>query len=140
MPWVKWEVLAVPKILGGWGLNNIHLFSKALAAKFSRRLISIESLWKKLVYHKYIFPDSIEEWIRRPIKELLNCSVIWKSLTKYFSVVGEGLAWQVGNGTRVIIHLYPLMDSGRSHLLPQELINNLNQLWDFPTSANCRSS
>jgi hypothetical protein len=32
-PWVRWKRIAVPKALGGWGLKNIHVFSKALAAK-----------------------------------------------------------------------------------------------------------
>ena len=35
MPWVRWERLALPKALGGWGLKNIFYFSKALAAKAS---------------------------------------------------------------------------------------------------------
>jgi hypothetical protein len=32
-PWVKWEVLAAPKMLGGWGLKNIFLFSKAFSCQ-----------------------------------------------------------------------------------------------------------
>ena len=32
-PWVSWEKIARPKSLGGWGLKNIFLFTKALAAK-----------------------------------------------------------------------------------------------------------
>jgi hypothetical protein len=27
----RWEHLAKPKYLGGWGIQNIHLFNKALA-------------------------------------------------------------------------------------------------------------
>jgi len=33
LPWVKWETIAILKALGGWGLKNIFLFSKALATK-----------------------------------------------------------------------------------------------------------
>jgi hypothetical protein len=32
-PWVRWKRIVVPKALGGWGLKNIHFFSKSLAAK-----------------------------------------------------------------------------------------------------------
>jgi hypothetical protein len=32
-PWVRWEKIVVPKALGGWGLKNIFLFSKALVEK-----------------------------------------------------------------------------------------------------------
>jgi hypothetical protein len=72
MPWVKWESLAMPKMLGGWGLKNIFLFSKALVTKSNWRLITSESLWTKVVTQKYIHPDSVEEWIRHPTKEISN--------------------------------------------------------------------
>jgi hypothetical protein len=32
-PWSKWDNIAFPKALGGWGLKNILLFSKALVDK-----------------------------------------------------------------------------------------------------------
>ena len=32
-PWVRWERIALPKRLGGWGIKNIFLFAKALALK-----------------------------------------------------------------------------------------------------------
>jgi hypothetical protein len=54
MPWIKWDSLALPKLLGGWGLKNIHSFSTALAAKTGWRLISSNNLWSKVVSQKYI--------------------------------------------------------------------------------------
>jgi hypothetical protein len=44
-PWVKWDAMAVPKTLGGWGLNFFFLFSKALTAKTSWVLITSKNLW-----------------------------------------------------------------------------------------------
>jgi hypothetical protein len=35
MPWVSWGKIAVLKDLGGWGLKNAFLFSKAFATKCS---------------------------------------------------------------------------------------------------------
>jgi hypothetical protein len=46
------------QIVGGWGLKNVFYFSKALAAKFVWRLITTDSLWTKVISHKYISPDS----------------------------------------------------------------------------------
>jgi hypothetical protein len=126
LPWVKWNIMVVPKLLGGWGLKNIHLFSKALAAKVGWRLITTDILWTKVVTQKYICPDTVEEWIRRPVKVAANCTIIWKALVKYFQVVGEGLAWRVGNGLRVRIGTDPWPGSGRGHLLPQPLIEVLH--------------
>jgi hypothetical protein len=126
LPWVKWNILAVPKALGGWGLKNIHLFSKSLAAKVGWRLLTTDSLWTKVVIQKYINPDSVEEWIRRPVKMAMKCTIIWKALIKYFQVVGEGLAYKVGNGQRVRIGADPWPGSERGHVLPQQLINILH--------------
>eukprot|EP01018_Ginkgo_biloba_P004985 Gb_28741 [translate_table: standard] len=43
IPLVKWQTMATPKSLGGWGLKNIHLFGRASAAKSVWRLISSEA-------------------------------------------------------------------------------------------------
>jgi hypothetical protein len=69
MPWIEWETLATPKLQGGWGLKNIHRFSKFLVDKVGWRLITIEIPWIKVVAQKHICPSSMEEWIRRPINE-----------------------------------------------------------------------
>jgi hypothetical protein len=53
-PWVRWERIVVPKALGGWGLKNIFLFSKALAEKGGWRLLNSSSLWTRVVVQKYI--------------------------------------------------------------------------------------
>jgi hypothetical protein len=88
MPLIKWEILATPNLLGGWGLKKIHFFSKSIAVKVGWRLITTKILWIKLVTQKYICWNFVEEWIKRPIKDALNCTIIWKSLIKSFSLVG----------------------------------------------------
>jgi hypothetical protein len=85
VPWVSWEKLFVPKSLGGWGLKNIFLFSKSLAAKASWRLIKSKSLWTSVVSQKYIIPDTIEEWIQNLVKRSGPCTVIWKVVLNSFS-------------------------------------------------------
>ena len=49
IPWARWECVALPKSLGGWGLRNIFQFSKYLAAKVRSCLLSTTSLWTKVV-------------------------------------------------------------------------------------------
>jgi len=65
MPWVIWDSLAMPKLLGGWGLKNIQKIPIALAAKKRWRMIQSDNLWLKVVTQKYINTDSVVEWIRR---------------------------------------------------------------------------
>ena len=101
VPWVKWEKIAVPKSLGGWGLKNVFIFSKALAAKGVWRLLTTNSLWKEVVEQKYISPRSIVDWVRTPTKKISNASIIWKATVISFDLIGNGLAWRVGNGNNV---------------------------------------
>ena len=51
-PWVNWKRIAVPKGLGGWGLKDIFLFSKALAAKGGWRVVKSSSLWTRVIKQK----------------------------------------------------------------------------------------
>ena len=48
-PWVRWEIFAVPKGLGGYGLKNIFIFSLSLAPNGGWRLITSVSLRTKVI-------------------------------------------------------------------------------------------
>lgn len=138
-PWVKWERVATPKALEGWGLNiYIYKFLTALAAKCGWRLISTTNLWTKVVLQKYIAPNSLIDWIRHPQKSCKGGSIFWKSIIKSFHLVEEHLAWNVGDGNSVRIGLDPWLGNGLQHLLPQNIrehlaeqgILHLNQVTD----------
>jgi hypothetical protein len=126
-PWSKWDNIALPKSLGGWGLKNIFLFSKSLAAKACWRLISDTNMWTHVIVQKYITPNSIEDWIRRPQKAPSTSSIIWKAMISSFSVVGDSLAWKVGKGNRLRIGIDPWPGSGTSHILPEDVTDQLHR-------------
>ena len=87
--------------MGGWGLKNIFIFEKALAAKGGRRLIHAENLWTRVMIEKYIAPDSVVDWIRIPQKCHKGGSIISKAMIISFSVIEDNLVWKVGDGRRV---------------------------------------
>jgi hypothetical protein len=143
-PWVRWKRIVILKSLGSWGLKNIHVFSKALAAKGGWRLLSTNILWTKVVIKKYIEPDTLESWIKRTQKTLRGASMIWKEVIKSFPVIEGGLAWKVGNGLRVRqLGTDPWTGSEGKHLLSDQLLatlkqkglNSLNSLADQPSTT-----
>jgi hypothetical protein len=126
IPWVRWEKIATPKALGGWGLKNIFYFSKALAAKGGWCLLNTTSLWTKVIRQKYIAPFSLEAWIRSQPKSLKGASVIWKAIVKDFPIIESSLAWNIGNGNRLRIGLDPWSGSDGSHSLTEQLVQSLH--------------
>eukprot|EP01018_Ginkgo_biloba_P023075 Gb_32325 [translate_table: standard] len=121
IPLVKWQVVAAPKASGGWGIKNLHLFGKALAAKFVWRLISSEGLWCQVLSHKYIAPDTVEYWIRTPSQNINGTSIVWKVVVLAFPLVGRWLVWRVGIGRRVCLGLDPwAVDTDLSSVWSQE--------------------
>jgi hypothetical protein len=124
-PWVNWKSLAKPNMPGGWGLKNIFLFSKSLAAKLIWRFLKTNSPWTDIITHKYTHPNSIEYWVRSFDKKINNGYIIWKEVVQCFLVVGEGLAWLIGNGSKVRLgeDLWP--GSRQNHILPFDIIQAL---------------
>jgi hypothetical protein len=119
LPWVRWERIATPKVLGGWGLKNIFYFSTALAEKCSWRLIKTSSLWTQVIHQKYISPLTILDWVHSSNKSTMAASIIWKALTKAFVLVGASLVWRVCNGRMVLLGLDPWVGSQLGHNLPE---------------------
>ena len=126
-PWVNWKRIVVPKGLGGWGLKNIFLFTKDLAAKGGWRLVKTTSLWTRVIKQKYLPEESIEAWIRNPRKSHSGGSMIWKAVVKSFHLIESKLAWNVGNGEKLLVGRDPWLGCTQEHILPGYVIEALRR-------------
>ena len=126
IPWVKWDCIALPQSLGGWGLKNIFLFSRALVAKYGWCLIRSSSLWTEVVWHKYIAPTPLTEWVRNSIGRAGGISTIWKAVLDSMDIIYGGLAWKIGNNNRFRIGIHPWPGSNRNHILSNALVECLD--------------
>ena len=113
--------------MGGWGLKNILLFSKDLAAKGWWRLLKTESLWTQVVTQKYLALDSVEDLVRAPEKSRVGGSVIWEAVVNSFSMIESNLAWNIGDGRRLRIGEDPWIGSAHRHLLPKWMVAALRE-------------
>ena len=87
---VKWRVIALPKELGGWGVKNMELFCKSLAAKNLWRLFkNLGSLRGRIILSKYFSGLSLTDWIRSPVKTHKNGSIGWKAMILAYPLVGN---------------------------------------------------
>jgi len=84
-------MIAKPKKWGGWGVQRIELFSKALAAKLSWQLITTNSVWTCVAQAKYIWPIYLMDWFRQRHRVNNNASNIWNAIINAIQLIWEGI-------------------------------------------------
>eukprot|EP00253_Pinus_taeda_P001986 PITA_01986 len=85
-----------------------------------------ENLWTKVVRRKYIDPTPLEDWIRSQQKNQKNISVIWKATLEAFTVIEQGLAWKVGDGSHIRVGRDPWVGCSEAYALSQGLLRHLD--------------
>jgi hypothetical protein len=120
--------LSKPKGFGGWGLKDVFIFGKALAAKSLWVFLTRDNLWQRILIDKYIALRTILDWLRRSQKPIHNVSNQWKEITLVFPIIGQFLAWKVGLGSQVRIGTYAIVGCGEIIFLPKALIA---KLWEI---------
>ncbi len=97
--WVGKHKLIKPKLEGGMGFRDIHLFNKALLARQGWRLLQHpDSLIHKLLKAKY-FPHT--SFLEASVPG--GASFVWRSICEANVVLKAGLRWRVGTGSRINI-------------------------------------
>jgi hypothetical protein len=56
----RWDIIAKPKAVGGWGLRNLALFKQALATKTLWRVLTQDGIWHRIIHGKYITPFHLQ--------------------------------------------------------------------------------
>jgi hypothetical protein len=83
----KWQTIASPKDLGGWGIRNIFWFAKSLAAKSYWKGISGYSLWSQILKGKHLKGVNLTSWIRKGNFKYPNASIFWKNFMSSFQII-----------------------------------------------------
>ena len=60
-----------------------------------------EALWGRTMREKYCPNAPIEEWFRQATKNHEGGSLCWKEFVEDFPLVGNWVAWQIGDGRRI---------------------------------------
>jgi hypothetical protein len=91
--------------LGGWGLRNLFIFNRALAANSLWRVLMKEGIWHQVIKDKYLPYTSVATWLRSTTVIQPLASQIWKNLLKSLPLITHWLSWNPGNGHSVLIGL-----------------------------------
>jgi ribonuclease HI len=118
----RWNTIAKPKKLGGWGIKNIFTFGKALAAKSLWRCLMVHGLWHEVILKKYLRKKSVVAWFREGGKNWNGISNIWRALTSSLSIITDWLIWKPGNGREIRIGVDPMIGSHTYYKLSRNLI------------------
>jgi hypothetical protein len=121
----RWDLLARPKICGGWGLKNLPLFNSALIANTYWRALTHGSIWNKILLGKYLGNSLISTWLRKSSHKHRKASSFWNGWIKNLFVILHWIRWLPGNGNSISLgrdlisgleNLSLLSDTLRSHL------------------------
>ena len=97
--WLSKSKLSRPKVQGGIGFRDLHLFNVALLARQGWRLLQHpESLVYRFLKAKYFPHSSVLEAIVPH-----NASFMWHSICESLVVLNSGLRWRVGTGSKIRI-------------------------------------
>lgn len=138
MHWHRWEILCLPKSMGGMGFRDLKCFNQALLAKQGWRLVSSgPSLLHDVMKARYFKHSSFMEANRG-----YDPSFSWRSIWGAKGLLLDGLKWRVGNGSQIKVWEDAWMPGEGTHIVPtpkpnsnldlrvSELINHECGCWD----------
>ncbi|RZB46429.1 Nitrate regulatory gene2 protein [Glycine soja] len=102
IPWVKWEVICLPKEDGGLGVKDISKFNTALMGRWVWALSSNHNqLWAKILLSKYGGWSDLSSG-----RDKSWHSQWWRDLRKIyqqpeFSIIQQQMVWKVGGGEKI---------------------------------------
>ncbi|XP_057803274.1 uncharacterized mitochondrial protein AtMg00310-like [Salvia miltiorrhiza] len=119
--WKSWRKLCIPKKDRGMGFRDLSLFNQAMLAKQACRILQNgTTLLARSLKARY-FPRSDILLASKAH----NPSFVWKSLLVGRDLLLEGLAWRVGDRTRIRIGRDAWLPDGRENFRPARV----NEQW-----------
>ncbi|KAK9944849.1 hypothetical protein M0R45_010396 [Rubus argutus] len=112
---INWDIVCLPKLLGGLGIKKTVDMNQAILAKAGWRLLQNDpGLWACVYKNKYLqHADLFDDNYSSP----KNCSSTWKSIVHGTRLLTQGLIWIIGDGrstkfwTDIWVTPTPLIDS-----------------------------
>jgi len=124
----SWNMISLPKSVGGWEIRYLPRLSLALASKSLWRALFGKNLWSEVIRKKYLHGMDSAFWLRQNKHTNRTCSIFWKHLLDVVFVVKSWVIWKVGDGNRAIVGRDPFVGCVGNYKLSHELMVHLQSL------------
>jgi hypothetical protein len=136
MHWISWKDLSKPKIKGGMGFRDLHLFNLALLGKHGWRFMTnANSLCARVLKGRYFLScDFMAATVPR------SASATWRAIVAGRKVVQTGLIKRVGDGSSISIwtdkwipesiSMSPILKPADTELVKPSELHTVDQLID----------
>ena len=101
-------------------------------------VITKDGLWHSVLTTKYMKNLTVVAWLREKRFCTRRVSIIWRGFLQTLPWLGRHLAWQVGNGSDILIGVDPIIGAHSTFTLPEELRSYLEDL-DICTLSQARN-
>ncbi|GLJ30994.1 hypothetical protein SUGI_0619410 [Cryptomeria japonica] len=88
---VNWDIMCLPRSMGGLGIREINALNKALTSKIVWTLAKGEADWCNIIKEKYL--DREHFYYNLSTTDLPQGSKLWNNILKIRVMVREGLKW-----------------------------------------------
>ncbi|KAH1107995.1 hypothetical protein J1N35_011763 [Gossypium stocksii] len=97
MSLVGWDSICQPRARGGLGLRHLSDQNSSFLMKIGFNLVSKSNvLWVRVLRSKYGWKEKLPDSIERS-----QCSHLWRSLSRIWTLLRENLVWSIGDRTSV---------------------------------------
>jgi hypothetical protein len=125
IPSVQMGGLSRPKKQGGWGFRKLPLFNLALIASTLWRVLNHPSIWKQVIFDKYLHNSQLSIGFRHHSHQCRPTSKIWTSLRRALPVINHWTSWRPGSSLQVKIGRDTILDLGDRAQLSEDLLSTL---------------
>lgn len=96
---VNWDIVCLPKNLGGLGIKKASDMNQAMLAKVGWRLfLNDPGLWASMYKEKYL---KHAHYVDQSYQQHKYCSSTWRSIIHGANLLTKCLIWRVGDGRKI---------------------------------------
>lgn len=127
----SWDNITMPKQWGWWGLLDTDTFRRALILKSIWRCTQFPGIWSDIIRYNYLENKILETIFIMGWETKRECSAIWNSLRRNWSLYISSLKWKFGNGKKIMIGEGGIWGFPGYNIIDLDLCNRINGMSIF---------